>query len=292
MSRTQARANYLRGNRIQSVLWFNVAMTSPKQALTLTLQQARRARRLSQLELSLRIGVSQRHISFVESGRAKPSRELLLQWLHELGLPLAVCNTAMVQAGYAPVYSATALAAPYLAAANGALEALLTAHEPMPAFVLDANWNVLKLNRGGYALANLLIPKLFVSLLKADPPNMLEMLLHPDGFFPHITNLAELGPNLLIQLRQEVLANPSLTESVNLFAERLQERLGTGFLKRALPSSPVLTTRFSSAQGELAFFSMFTTFGQPHDITLASLRVEHMFAVDAQTKQVMTNLVR
>jgi transcriptional regulator with XRE-family HTH domain len=113
-----------------------------------TLQQVRKARRLSQLELSMRVGVSQRHVSFVESGRAKPSRSLLITWLQELDAPLPLRNAAMLQAGYAPAYSAASLTDPALAQANDALVQLLNAHDPMPAFVLDADWNVLHMNRG------------------------------------------------------------------------------------------------------------------------------------------------
>src|SRR5512137_587657 len=115
--------------------------------LPATLQQARKSRRLTQLELSMRVGVSQRHVSFVESGRAKPSRELLMAWLHELDAPLVVRNAAMLQAGYAPVYSAAPLSDPALAQANDALVQLLRAHDPMPALVLDAQWNLLHSNR-------------------------------------------------------------------------------------------------------------------------------------------------
>lgn len=102
--------------------------------LPITLQQARKARRLSQLELSMRVSVSQRHISFVESGRAKPSRELLMSWLHELDAPLVVRNAAMLQASYAPEYSAAKLNDPVLARANDALIQLITSHSPLAFF--------------------------------------------------------------------------------------------------------------------------------------------------------------
>ncbi len=270
---------------------FQFGMQTPVESLTLTLQQARRARRLSQLELALRVGVSQRHISFVESGRAKPSRDLLLQWLHELGVPLALCNRTLLQAGYAPAYSISSLDDPYVHAANIALDALLQSHDPMPAFVLDAHWNVQKFNRGGHALAQLLMPSLFASLQSQGTPNMLHMLLHRDGFCQHVINLAEVGPNLLAQLRQETLMHPALLPHVEGFAEQLRMRFGERALKVSVPATPLLTTRFRSAHGELAFFSMFTTFGRPHDITLSSLRVEHMFAADAHTRTIMSHLL-
>ncbi len=262
--------------------------------LTLTLQRARKAKRLSQLELSLRMGVSQRHVSFVESGRAKPSREMLLAWLHTLEAPLALRNAAMLQAGYAPVYSAKELSDTALAPANDALRALLRAHDPMPAFVLDAQWNLLHLNAGGRWLAATLMP--WIAQLPADAPlNMLNALTHTEGFLKHLVNLAEVGPALLAHLRDAAQVQPSLAPSVQALADLLRERLGKNdALQNGWPRqvAPVLTSRFATPHGELAFFSMFTTFGTPQDITLASLRVEHMFAADEATRAVLQREVK
>ena len=113
-------------------------MNASRQALRERLQHARAAARLSQLALSLRIGVSQRHISYVESGRAQPSRDLLVTWLDALGAPLAVRNAALLDAGYAPVYGVSAIGDPVLSTASAALQQLLLTHEPMPAWVIDA----------------------------------------------------------------------------------------------------------------------------------------------------------
>ena len=250
--------------------------------------QARKARRLSQLELSLRMGVSQRHVSFVESGRAKPSRALLMSWLQELDAPLVVRNAAMLQAGYAPAYSADPLGAPSLAQANEALVQLLRAHDPMPAMVLDAQWNLLHSNQGGKWLAATLMP--WAADLPQDTPiNMLDLLAHPEGFTSRMVNLDEVGPALLAHLRDDASVLPGLTAKVDAFAASLRTRLGEQSSRAGWPrsSTPVLTTRFATQYGELAFFSMFTTFGTPQDITLASLRVEHMFAADAATRAVL-----
>ncbi len=256
--------------------------------LPITLQQARKASRLSQLELSMRVGVSQRHISFVESGRAKPSRELLMSWLHELDAPLVVRNAAMLQAGYAPEYSAAKLNEPVLAQANDALIQLITSHDPQPAFVLDAHWNVLHINQAGQWLATTLMPQVAVRLTNT-PLNLLDMLTHPEGFTRHMTNLSEVGPALLAHLRDEASMQPALTPKVEVFAAMLRERL-KGQHAHAMwksQAAPVLTSRFATAHGPLAFFSMFTTFGTPQDITLASLRVEHMFAADKATRKLL-----
>lgn len=253
-----------------------------------TLRQVRKARRLSQLELSLRLGISQRHVSFVESGRAKPSRELLLAWLQELEVPLVVRNEVMLQAGYAPVYTATPLDDPALGQANSALQQLLNAHDPMPALVIDEHWNLLRLNRGGQWLAATLMPAA-ADLPEDVPVNLLDMLAHPEGFAKPIVNLKEVGPVMLAYLRYEASVRPALTSKVDAFAAMLQNRLGTQSLRTnwSYPTSPVLTTRYATEYGELAFFSMFTTFGTPQDITLASLRVEHLFAADEATHAVL-----
>jgi len=256
--------------------------------LTETLRQVRRAKRLSQLELSMRMGVSQRHVSFVESGRAKPSRDLLVVWLEELGAPLAVRNAAMLQAGFAPVYSAVPWGDPSLAAAQEALGKLLDAHDPMPAFVLDADWNLLQMNQGAKWLAGVLMPWLMEA-----PMNLLDLLLHPEGFAKKMLNLHEVGPALLGHLREDLLMQPSLEKRVEAFAEMLRVRFGGQSLGAApgRAAAPMLTSRFGTEFGELAFFSMFTTFGKPQDITLASLRVEHMFAADEGTKAVVRGRV-
>lgn len=264
--------------------------TSP--ALPEILREVRKARRMSQLELSMRVGVSQRHMSFVESGRSNPSRELLLAWLQELDAPLAVRNAAMMQAGYAPAFSAAPLNDPSLAPANEAMSQLLQAHDPMPALLLDADWNLLRMNNGARWLAVTLMPWV-ASEPPGAPMNVLDLLAHPDGFTRYMVNLDEVGPTVLAHLRAEASANPPLQPRVEAFADMLRDRLGVERLHAgwAPPRAPVLTTRFATVHGVLAFFSMFTTFGTPQDITLASLRVEHMFAADDATRAVIRSQV-
>lgn len=252
------------------------------------LRAARAASHLSQLALALRMGVSQRHVSFVESGRARPSRELLLTWLQELNAPLVVRNAAMREAGFAPAYSESSLGDAALAQANLAIAHLLQTHDPMPALVLDAHWNLLRTNEGGRWLARTLMP--WTAAHPDDTPvNMLDLLAHPDGFCRHITNLREVGPELLAHLHAEAAALPTLGPRVAAVAATLHERIGPPRRNAALPrpTAPMLTTRFATPYGELAFFSMYTTFGTPQDITLASLRIEHMFAADAATRAVL-----
>lgn len=267
-------------------------MLAPTDTLPAALPRVRKARHLSQLELSLRLGVSQRHVSFVECGRAKPSRELLLAWLHELDAPLAVRNELLLLAGYAPVYSAAPLSHPALTHANEALDHLLRTHDPMPAMVLDADWNLLRANRGGRWLAATLLPWA-VDLQATAPVNMLDLLAHPEGFTKAMVNLAEVGPAVLAHLRQEAVAHPGLGPRVEAFSALLRTKLGDHALHAgaARLTAPMLTSRYATPHGELSFFSTFTTFGTPHDITLASVRVEHMFAADDATRAVLAEHV-
>jgi hypothetical protein len=144
------------------------------------------------------------------------------------------------------------------------------------------------MNRGAAWLARTLMPWT-ASVPDGAPMNMLDLLAHPEGFTRQITNLDEVGPALLAHLRAEASSHPGLMPRVDAFAEVLRERLGAFDVHAtgAPSKAPVLTTRFDTAHGPLAFFSMFTTFGTPQDITLASLRVEHMFAADAVTAAVV-----
>lgn len=257
-------------------------------ALIEILRVARANRRVSQLELALSLGVSQRHVSFVESGRAKPSRELLLAWVRELETPLEQCNAALLAAGYAPAYSSADLAETSLVPAVTALGLLLSSHDPWPAFVLDAHWNLIDLNRGARKLASLLsdgsdaLPAVGTPMT---PLNMLDALAAPGGFARRITNLNEVGPALVARLRCETRAIPALAQRTQLVEDMVKAALGSTSLVPGEypPRTPLLVTKFATPLGPLAFFSMFTTFGTPQDISLASLRVEMLFAADAAT---------
>jgi transcriptional regulator with XRE-family HTH domain len=257
-----------------------------------TLKTARKSKRISQLELALRMGVSQRHVSFVESGRAQPSRELLLAWLQELQAPLALRNVALQQAGFAPVYRGSELGDAVLAPVREALGRLLAAHDPMPAMVMDAAWNVLQMNRGARWMAAALMP--WMAELPPDQPiNLLDAMLHPEGMTKQMTNLEEVAPAILAHLRDDASVVPELLPRVELLAAQFQQRVGKKTLAQwPKQMAPVLTTRFATQYGELAFFSMFSTFGTPQDITLASLRVEHVFAADELTRSVVMANVR
>lgn len=260
-------------------------MKPDQHTLSASLQQIRRTRRISQLELSLRLGISQRHISFIENGRARPSRALLAAWLQELEAPLFSCNEIMLQAGFAPIYSEAPLDDPALAQANRALEHLLSAHDPLPAIVIDTHWNLLRMNNGARWLASTLMPW-SKDLIDTTAINMLDLLSHPEGMLKHVSNLHEAGTTLLAHLRHEALSQPTLTPRVDALAAYIGQRLGVKFLSPVSHKSaaPTVNVRYASPLGDISLFSMFTTFGTPQDITLASLRVEHMFAANPETQ--------
>jgi DNA-binding XRE family transcriptional regulator len=251
----------------------------PPQSDSDLLRHARLAARLSRLELALRLEVSQRHICYVEGGRANPSRELLIRRLHALRISRTMCNAVMRSACCAPIYSETRLDASCLAPARMAIAALVRAHDPMPCFVLDADWNLLHPNQAGEWLSATLIPQLLPprQTLEID---MLDVLFHPEGFTKNLLNIEEIGPKFLAHMREEALVNPKLSLRVEQFADLVRKCVTEKTLphQHSTELSPLLVYRFKSSFGEPAFFRMSTTFGRLQDINLASLRVEQWVA--------------
>lgn len=255
------------------------------------LKAARQARRWSQLELSLRVGVSQRHLSYIETGRAKPSRHMLLALTDALDLPLGQRNALLLAAGYAPHYGERPLAGIELSPVRDALRRLLDAHEPFPAMVLDAEWNVLLANRGADALARELgRPRSLVAPAGEPPLNMLRHFFADGGPRRVVLNFEEVAAATWTRVRHEVAQHPPLARLM----QEIEPLLPPAVLKRAATTpaqaEPVLSMRLATSRGELAVFSAFTTFGTPQDITVASLRVEHMFPADARTESAMREL--
>jgi transcriptional regulator with XRE-family HTH domain len=242
------------------------------------LRALRAARRLSQLELSMRAGVSQRHLSWIETGRARPSREMLLALLDALEAPLPERNDSLLAAGYAPAFAARPLEAPEMAPVRDAVRHLLDAHDPAPALVLDAGWNVVQVNRGMRRLAALLgLP----AAMFDGPLNMLEATLAPGGLRALFVNAEEVCHDVWLRATREAPHVPELARRI----ERLRPHAPPPARGATLPfQAPLLLARLESPRGELAFFSTFTTFGSPLDVTVASLRVEHLFPADAATR--------
>jgi transcriptional regulator with XRE-family HTH domain len=247
------------------------------------LRQLRAARRISQLELALRVGVSQRHLSCIETGRASPSRAMLHALLDALEAPLAQRNDALLAAGYAPAFTRHALGAAAMAPIRHALAQLLQAHDPAPAFVLDDAWNIVQMNHGAGALLDLL--ELHPARL-GEQPNLLRALLAPGGLAERLINADEVLGEVWSRAQREAAASPALHAIVQSLRGALPRRLEAA--TPAAISTPLLLTRLRARGGdELAFFSAFTSFGAPLDVTAASLRVEHFFPADESTRAAM-----
>jgi len=246
------------------------------------LREWRQRRRLSQLDLAVEADVSARHLSFVETGRSKPSRELLLHLAGHLDVPLREQNTLLLAAGFAPVYTERALDDPDMTPVREALDRLLGSHEPYPAAVVDGQWDFVSANRtavtlmGGAVAPELLTP----------PVNALRVALHPDGLGRHMTNLGEYSAHILHRLHQQA----ALSQDPGLAAlyDELRAYPGVQETSPAVhdPVALVFTTmRLRMDDVDLAFFSTLATFGTALDVTLAELIVEQFFPADPATEQ-------
>ena len=241
------------------------------------LRDWRQRRRLSQLALAVQADVSTRHLSFVESGRARASRELLLHLAEELEVPLRDRNSLLIAAGYAPVFAETPLDADSMGQVREAIDQLLSSHEPFPAIVVDRVWDVVAANRSALAImSDGLSPELLTPRV-----NALRVSLHPQGLAPRIVNFGEWRAHLLERLRRQ-LALAASAQLADLYAELIQ--LPGGEDEAEVPAHGVFVPlRIRSHGRELSFFNTIATFGAPADITLAELAIESFFPADADT---------
>ena len=250
------------------------------------LRDWRQRRRLSQLDLAGEAEVSARHVSFLETGRARPSREMLLRLAERLEIPLRERNALLIADGFAPVYPERRLDDPALQAAREAVDLVLAGHEPYPALAIDRHWTLVAANR----VVGLLLAGMPPDLLRP-PVNVLRLSLHPDGLAPRIANLGQWRGHVLERLRQQVelSADPVL-------AELLEEIRGFPARAAAEGDAParhrdvvgvVLPLRLRTEHGILSFFSTTTVFGTPVDVTLAELAIESFFPADAATAEAL-----
>jgi transcriptional regulator with XRE-family HTH domain len=250
------------------------------------LRDWRQRRRLSQLDLALEAGVSTRHLSFVETGRAKPSADMVLHLAEQLEVPLRDRNQLLLAAGYAPQYDARSLDDPDLAPVRDALGHVLTGHEPYPAFAVDRRWNMVASNSRLDPLLEGAAPELL-----HPPVNCMRLSLHPEGVAPRILNLGEWRAHLLHRLDREI----GLTGDEQLRA--LRDEVAAypapsydGHLGGA--GDVMVRLRLATSDGgELSFFSTVTTFGTAVDITVSELSIEAFFPADAATAEVLTGAV-
>lgn len=249
----------------------------------------RERRRLSQLELSIRSGVSTRHLSFVETGRSRPSRDLLLHLSEELDVPLRERNTLLVAAGFAPVYRETPIDAPEMEAVREALDRVLRGHAPYPALVVNRRWELVMANDAVAVLTAAVDPELM-----EPPANVLRIGLHPKGLAPQVVNFSEYSAHLLSRLRREVdrMADPDLTALFEELREYPDVSLDLAGLEAdAVAREVVLPVTFRTEGGDLSFFSTIATFGTAIDITLADLAIEAFFPADRETSEALRGLV-
>lgn len=239
---------------------------------------------MSQLDLALEADISQRHLSFVESGRSRPSREMVLKLARHMGVPLRHANRLLLAAGFAPVFNERRLDDPSMAGAMDAVRAVLAGHEPFPALVIDRHWNMVAANNAvGPLLEGLEEPE----LLRA-PINVLRLTLHPGGLAPHIVNLSEWRRHIIERLRLQidVVTDRAL---VALERELVAYPGGQGLpIKPFEGSVPVaVPLRLRVGARTFSFISTTTVFGAPLDITLSELAIESFFPADAQTREAL-----
>lgn len=248
----------------------------PSPAGTL-LREWRRRRRLSQLDLSLLADTSARHLSYLETGRARPSRAMLLRLSAALDIPLRERNTLLLAAGYAPAYRESSLDDQYMASVRSALETMLTAHEPYPAVVVDRLWNVQQGNRAMAVLMDGVPPHLL------EPrPNVFRLALHPEGLAARLSNLDEVRGLFLDRLLRQVNATGD-ADLRALYEEVSRYPVPGGDPSGGSPHRPgpiQVPLRFRTPFGELAMFSTMATFGAPADVTLSELAIELFYPLD------------
>ncbi len=247
----------------------------------------RERRRLSQLDLACEAEISTRHLSFLETGRSLPSREMVLRLAEQLEVPLRERNILLIAAGYAPAFPERPLADPALQAARRAVDLVLAGHEPYPALAIDRHWTLIAANN---AVAPLLAGA-EPSLLRP-PVNVLRLSLHPAGLARRIANLAEWRFHLLARLRRqiEVTADPVLEELLKELCgyPAPEEGAGAGSGDNEEYAGVVVPFQLVTEQGILSFFSTTTIFGTPVDITLSELALESLLcSTESQRREPM-----
>jgi transcriptional regulator with XRE-family HTH domain len=252
------------------------------------LREWRQRRRMSQLDLSLEADISTKHLSFLETGRSQPSREMVLHLAEQLEIPLRERNLLLVAAGYAPVFAERRLDDPALTAARKAMELVLAGHEPYPALAVDRHWTLVSANSAASRLMSGADPGLL-----QPPVNVLRLSLHPKGLAPRIANLAEWRGHLLARLRRqvEVSADPVLADLMReLSAYPLPGPARARAARLHDFADVVVPLQLASERATLSFLSTTTVFGTPLDITLSELALEAFFPADAATAGTLRRL--
>lgn len=253
------------------------------------LREWRGRRHLSQLDLAYDAEISPKHLSFLETGRARPSRAMILRLAEQMAVPLRARNVLLTAGGFAPVFPERALDDESLDAARKILDVILKGHEPNPALAVDRHWNLLAANKS----VDFLLSGVDASLLEP-PINVLRASLHPRGLAPQIINYEQWREHLLERLHRQIEITAD-AGSLALFRElksypkprkSRSQKSSTEFSK----SNIAVPLRLRSAGGELSFLSTMTVFGTPVDITLAELSIESFFPADELTRKFISQI--
>lgn len=256
------------------------------------LKQWRTTRRMSQLDLALEADISPRHLSFIETGRAEPSREMVLVLCEALEIPLRERNAMLLAAGYAPLYRETDIDAPEMAHIRDVIDFMLESYNPYGAVALDAHWNVLKANRAYEKMAATFFPGLAGG--GDGPPNLLYQLFSEDGMRPYIANWDEVAYYMVQRMHREAVHaqadDPTVTFLEDLLAGDDVPRRWHLFDVSA-QQSLLIPVHLKIGDLDARLFSVITTLGTPQDITLQELRIEAFMPADEATKEVMAALM-
>ena len=254
------------------------------------LKDWRGRRGFSQLDLAVAARTTQRHVSFIESGRATPSREMILRLAATMALSLRQQNALMLAAGYAPIWRERDLSAPDLDVVNGALDYMLGQHEPYPAFVIDRCWNLLRANQGAVKMTQFLTGAAAAST-PSEPINLAAALLSPDGLRPFIVNWQEVARHFIRGVQADAHAD-RMTEMKDLLNRLLALPDLPSASELMMPEegqSPILPIHFQRDETSLRLFTTIATLGTPRDVTLEEIRIEFFFPMDEQTGAVFRN---
>ena len=249
----------------------------------LLLKTWRQKRRLSQLELALSSGVSQRHLSFLESGRAKPSRGMILQLSETLEVPLRERNDLLTAAGFAPIFRARPLDDPQMDQVMSAVRMMLANHEPFPAVAIDRAWNIRLANKAFDAVSVVLGPDLW-QRVGGTQRNLMRLFFHPRGIKPHVTNWSAISPLLWHRAQRE--AETFGGEEMKQVLIELSEYQDANTLWAAEDAAlvPVLPLKIEKGSVGISLFTVLATFGTAQDVTADELRIESLFPADAATE--------
>ena len=260
--------------------------------LGVLLRHWRAVRGKSQMALSLDTGVSQRHLSFIESGRSAPGRQTLLNIAHALDVPFRDRNELLVAAGFAPVYREAAWNAGEMRSVSRALEHVLQHHEPYPAIVMDRYWNVF--------MRNAAAPRFFNAFFDLDalpePRNMLHLMFDPAAMRPFLVNWEEASQSLIRRIHREAVGHTLDDHTRDLLAALLaypdvDPQLHTAHADDPEPALPMVPLSFAKDGQVLRYFSMVTTVGTPETIATQELRIESMFPADEATEEAHRRLI-